>query len=210
MSAQLFQLVAQTNPRLHGWCTDQRALTIAALVYGARIQTTVVIGVAGGRDTIAPALACMETGVGKIIAIDPWLATASVEGQVAEADRKWWSDQKKHDQMYESFVLAMQQLGITPGIIDVRRQKSDDVEPPEEIGLLISDGNHGIQAIRDIKRFAPKVLLGGYAYLDDLNWAGGAVLESVGELEKLGFREIFKQDGGAWFQRIRAKGKISE
>lgn len=206
MSAALFATIARVNPTLHGWCTDQRAFETAAVVLATRPANVTVIGVWGGRDTIAAALACQAINSGVVVAIDPWSAQASVEGQLSEADAKWWGEQEKHDAVYRSFIKHINDLGLAPKWIDVRRARSDQVEPADGIGLLISDGNHGSQAIRDIERYAPRVNIGGFAYLDDLNWTGGAVLESVKVLQGFGFREIGKRDTGAWFQRIRAEG----
>lgn len=204
MSAELFATIARINPTLHGWCSDQRAADIAAVVLAIRPKNVTVIGVWGGRDTIAPALACRHIGCGQVVAIDPWLASASIEGQVSAADVKWWGEQEKHEAVFRNFMRHLTDIGLGPDFVDVRRAKSDDVEPPKEIGILISDGNHGKQSIRDIERFAPNVVLGGFAYLDDLNWTGGAVLESVAVLKNLGFVELYKRDTGAWFQRTHS------
>jgi len=202
MSVELFTTIARVNPTLHGWCTDQRAADTAAVVLALRPKLSVVIGVFGGRDTIAAAMAHRAVGSGRVLAIDPWLAVASVEGQTGE-DAKWWNDQEKHDAVYRGFLRSLNDNGIGPEWVEVKRARSDEVTPPEDIGLLISDGNHGPQAIRDIERYAPNVILGGFAYLDDLKWAGGAVLESVQKLLSMGFVELYKRDGGAWFQRVR-------
>lgn len=202
MSAELFAQIAKLNPTLQGWCSDQRADETAAVVVALRPKTVVVIGVFGGRDTIAAALACRSVGGGQVIAIDPWSAKASVDGQ-GEENTKWWSDQEMHEKVYQGFRRALNDVGLGPDWVDVRRARSDDVEPPVNIGLLLSDGNHGPQAIRDIERYAPNVIVGGFAYLDDLAWEGGAVLASVQKILDLGFIELHKRDGGAWFQRVR-------
>jgi hypothetical protein len=202
MSSDLFSTIARVNPTLHGWCTDQRAADIAAVVLASRPSISVIIGVFGGRDTIAAAFAHRAAGTGKVVAIDPWSASASVEGQTGR-DAEWWNDQEKHEAVYRGFLRALNEHSLGPEWVDVRRARSDEVEAPAEIGLLISDGNHGPQAIRDIERYAPNVRLGGFAYLDDLQWSGGAVMESVQRLLALGFVELYKRDGGAWFQRIK-------
>lgn len=201
MSSELFSEIARVNQTLHGWCSDQRAFDTAAVIMAIRPKNATVIGVFGGRDTIAAAIACKAVGSGKVTAIDPWSAAASVEGQTGE-DAKWWDDQEKHEAVYRGFLRSLGELGLTEWV-NVQRARSDDVTPAEEIGLLVSDGNHGPQAIRDIERYAPNVIVGGFAYLDDLKWTGGAVLESVNKLLSLGFVELYKRDGGAWFQRIK-------
>jgi len=201
MSVELFQKIAQIIPPMDGWCTVERALDTAAVVMAIRPQKVVVIGVFGGRDTVAAALACRDYGNGVVMAIDPWSASASVEGQSGE-DEKWWNDQAKHDLVYGKFVTTVAALGLHPSIVIIR-DRSDSVTPPDGIGLLISDGNHGPQSIRDIERYAPNVILGGFAYLDDLGWSGDAVMESVQKLLSFGFIELYRRDGGAWFQRVK-------
>ena len=72
---------------------------------------------------------------------------------------------------------------------------------PEQIGLLVVDGNHGEQSIRDVQRWAPNVTRSGYVYMDDLNWSGGAVQEAERLLLKMGFVPLWPRDEGAFYQR---------
>jgi hypothetical protein len=198
MSEKLFKQLADLIPVIDGWCSVERAQDLAMAVLLLRPQVSICVGVWGGRDTFALALAHQAIGSGRVIAIDPWSAPASVDGQGA-ADAEWWGSQERHDLVYRRFMDNRRMLGLE-GVIDVRRQSSNDVEPVE-CGVFISDGNHGPQAISDVERFAPGVQAGGIAYLDDLNWSGGAVLESVERLKAMGFVELFKRDTGAFFQR---------
>lgn len=197
----LFQQIETLIPTLDGWCTVERASEFAALVIGNKPQTTVCLGVWGGRDTFALALAHRHNGVGRVIAIDPWKAEASVQGQTGE-DAAWWGKQETHDLVHSRFITNIGVLGLQD-FIDVRRQTSDEARVAGDIGLLIVDGNHGQQAVRDVEKFATHVPAGGYVYMDDIDWSGGAVREAVGTLLRYGFRELYRRNTGAFFQATR-------
>lgn len=188
-----------TNVR-HGWCSVAKAHTLAAAVLALRPDVSLEIGIWGGRSFIPMAMAHKEIGKGIVIGVDPWSPTASVEGQVHEADRKHWSS-ADHEGVYRDFMGHIERLGLG-GCVRILRSKSDDVPPQEGIGLYHSDGNHGPQAIKDVERFAPKVRSGGLAFLDDLGWSGNYVLESSKKLLSFGFSELYKMDTGAMYQRV--------
>jgi hypothetical protein len=191
-------------PTLDGWCTPERAVDLADLVIKTSPHDSVCLGIWGGRDTFAMALAHRFAGKGKCVAVDPFLATASVIGQQAEADRNWWADQEKHDIVLQRFVTNKRCLGLDEWI-DFQHTTSEQATPPAKIGVLVVDGNHGDDSIADVKKWAPLVVRNGYAYMDDLNWSGGAVLRAVEVLESLGFKRLFDRDTGAFFQRTSIK-----
>lgn len=204
MSHELLKRLADFIPTLGGWCTVARAQHVAMTVLALRPQQSVVLGVWAGRDTFALALAHQIAG-GRVLAVDPWAAAASVEGQ-GEADAQWWSNQGMHEQVYAEFMQKRAMLGLE-GVVDVFRGRSDDAQVPAEIGILLVDGNHGPQAVKDVDRWAPNVVVGGIVYMDDLHWSGGAVLEGVSHLLAMGFKEIYRPSGdgetGSFFQRVR-------
>lgn len=196
---ELFAKIEQLIPTLDGWCTPQRACELAAIVVGLKPQLTVCVGVWGGRDTFAMALAHKFNCRGKVMAIDPWSASASVQGQ-SGPDAQWWSSQERHDYVYGQFFANVQRLELSEQI-DIRKSKASLVEPPSDIGLLIVDGNHGPESISDVERFAPNVSRGGIVYCDDIGWSGGSVQEAVALLQRMGFRDLYARDTGAFFQR---------
>jgi hypothetical protein len=202
---ELLHRLHQFIPTLGGWCTPERAQDLAMMVLTLRPEQTVVLGVWAGRDTFALALAHQHVGKGKVLAVDPWAAAASVEGQ-GEADAAWWSNQQMHDAVYREFMSKRSMLGLE-GRIDVVRARSDQASVPPEIGFLGVDGNHGPEAVKDVERWAPSVVVGGIVYMDDLNWSGGAVMEGVQRLLAMGFKELYRPSGpletGAFFQRIK-------
>jgi hypothetical protein len=186
---------------MHGWTTPEKARQLYELTKKIQPKTAMEIGVFGGRGTIAVALALKELGTGKVIAVDPWDAAASEQGQVDQQSAEWWS-KVNHEDIYKSFIWNLKRHGVD-NFVDVRRSTSDAVAAPESIELLIIDGNHGEQALVDAKKFAPVVPLGGYVLLDDLDWLGGYVRQAETFLKSIGFcfvRLIDNQTG--LYQRI--------
>ncbi len=199
-ASNLFKQIEELIPKLDGWCVPEKAAEFAAIIIALRIELSVEIGVWGGRGTFAMALAHRFTGRGKVIAIDPWSAPASVAGQEGE-NAEWWKDQTRHDLVYNRFLANIESLGLQAWI-DVKKARSDQVVEPRGVGLLVIDGNHGEQAMADVKRFTPFVNLGGIVYLDDLNWQGGAVTRAAEWMTKHGYCTLFARDQGAFFQRV--------
>lgn len=197
----LFQTISLVQPKLHGWCSPEKAVALASAVLAFRPELIVEIGVFGGSSLIPLALAAREIGRCKVIAIDPWLATASAEGQINPKDKEYWSIQSTHDMVYEDFRRNLSELGLSE-IVDVRRAKSDDVEPPANIGIFHLDGNHGEQAVRDMERFAPKCLVGSLLFADDENWTGGGPARAITMAKAMGFKELYKLGTGCVLQRL--------
>jgi len=195
----LFNQIYELTPKLHGWATIEKAFTLASAVLAFRPEVIVEIGVWGGRSLFPIGLAAKEIGRGKVIGVDPWAAVASIQGQ-SNSNLKWWGDQP-HEQVYFDFMEKRGQLGLND-VITVERMTSDYYDPPERIGILHLDGNHGPQAIKDAEKFGPLVIVGGMCFLDDLHWEGGNVLKALDYLRTIGFIELFRLDTGAMLQRV--------
>lgn len=197
---KLFSEIEKLVPTLGGWTTVPKAQTYAAIILALRPDVSVEIGVWWGRGALSMGLAHKEVGKGVVYAIDPWSPQASIEGQVQKADVDHWQS-ADHEAPYKEFLNRINLLGLGE-CMRVLRQRSDQTTPPENIGFLVIDGNHGPAAIEDVKRFAPKVRVGGIAYMDDLNWSGGAVLKAFEDIKKMGFVELYKFETGAFLQRL--------
>jgi len=183
----------------HGWASEEKGVSLAAAVLTMRPEICVEIGVWGGKSAIPIALALKEVGRGVLWAIDPWSPQASAAGQT-EKNSQWWGEQD-HELIYQYFLKNIEDTA-TQSCIRVIRQKSDDVQPPKQIGLFHCDGNHSDQAIRDVERFAPNVRTGGLVFMDDIQWEGGGVLRAVAKLKSFGFVSLYKMDTGELFQRV--------
>ena len=190
------------TPAPDGWATVEVAHTLAAIAIATRPRVCIEIGVFGGRSLIPVALALKQNGFGVIHGIDPWAAQESVKGQAGK-DKEWWSSQQMHDAVYDRFIGNVARFGVNQ-FVEVCRKKSDDY-PAERgsVDLLTIDGNHGPQALIDIKRFTPHVSLGGFVYLDDLHWDGEHVSAGLDWMTDRGFVKCYEIGTGAILQRLQ-------
>lgn len=187
-------------PSIGGWTSVIKAHYFAAVVLAFRPEVCVEIGVWEGRGSLAVALALKEVGRGVLHSIDPWSPDASIEGQANQADVDHWKS-ADHEKAYQTFLSSVAKYHVD-NIVKVYRKRSDQVEPPADIGFLMVDGNHGDAAITDVKRFAPNVRKSGICYLDDLDWSTGSVRRAEAQLKSMGFVDMYRIETGAMYQRI--------
>lgn len=205
MINNIYTRIEEIQNGISGWCSVQKARTLASLIVGTRPELTVEIGVWFGKSLIPMALAHQHILTGKVMAIDPWKSESSILGQVNPQDKEWWDNQNIHDQAYRSFKMKIEEFNLSE-YVEVIRKPSNDVNPPDNIGLLSVDGNHGEQAIDDIKRYAPKVKKGGFIVADDIEWTGGSVSKAISMLPAMGYKELYRiknpEESWAVFQRL--------
>lgn len=195
----VFRRIDQLSGKLSEWCLPDKAGTLAALVIALRPALTIELGVWQGASLIPMALAHRAIGHGRIVAVDPWDAKASIEGQINPEDVKWWG-QVDHEKAYQRFLAVLSEEGLSQ-YVEVVRMRSDEYMPPDNIGLWHADGNHSDQAVRDVQRFIPKMASGGIAVLDDYGWAGGGVRKACLALESAGWKELYALGTGGVWQR---------
>jgi len=183
----------------HGWTSQEKARTLAAIIVALKPEVTVEIGVYAGRSAISMAMAHRYINHGKVIGIDPYSKEAATEGYEGD-HKKWWDENVNLDHIHALFIDTVKHYGLDKHITLIRA-KSDDATPPDSIGLFHCDGSHTDQAVRDVERYASKVPVGGVVVMDDIHWPGGGVLRAVTALEQMGFVKLYDLDGGAVFQR---------
>jgi len=199
----IFQKLDQIVPELPGWGGAEKSKTLAAMVIALRPQISVEIGIYGGRTFFGLALAHAHIGVGSAWAIDPWSNQAASEGYEG-GNLEFWQ-RVPLQKLFTDFEHKVFELSVK-NVTVIHRKKSDDVEPPDNIGILHVDGQHTEQAVRDVNRFASKVHVGGIVVMDDTTWQNGSdapVARAVLALQGMGFLELYKLGTGAVFQRMR-------
>lgn len=188
-----------------GWCSLEKATTLAAIILAMRPKVVVELGVWMGGSAIPMAIALRSIGSGQLLAVDAWSVEASVAGQEEEAHLTWWGQTmgaSGHGHAFEMFQSRLRQHGILPERCLVLHQRTDEAEVPKMIDVLHHDANHGPQAVADIERWAPAVRVGGMLIIDDLDWAGGYVKQARDRAKKLGFIELYPLGTGCVMQRI--------
>jgi hypothetical protein len=203
---KLFQTIEEIVPQLDGWCSVPKAYVLASTVIAFRPKVSVEIGVFGGSSAIPIALAHKYVNYGKLIAIDPWSREAAMEGY-SDEHKNWWGKQDMEGIMGK-FLKHVDELQLND-FIEVRRAKSDDVEPPADTGFIHLDGQHTMQALRDAQRFMANMPIGTNAAIDDVAWMGGGPAAAVKWMHDNGWKELYPLDTGAIFQRIKAPKKTT-
>jgi predicted O-methyltransferase YrrM len=78
------EIESAMTPANVGWCSLEKATTLAAIITGLRPKVVVELGVWMGGSAIPMAIALHAVGKGQLVAIDAWSTEASVSGQEAE------------------------------------------------------------------------------------------------------------------------------
>ncbi len=201
----LFDLIERVTPEGGDWCTVSKAQTLAAMVVALRPQTVVEIGVWMGGSAIPMALALQyieklePMSPRRLVAIDAWSADASIQGQEGK-NVEWWSA-APHDLALTRFQERIAKHELAE-IVQVVRCSSETASVPADIGLLHIDGNHGEQAISDVKRFAAGMARGGILVMDDVGWGAGTVATATQHARALGFADLYPLGTGVAMIRL--------
>lgn len=188
----IFDTIDALVPTLDGWATIEKANTLAALVLAARPFTVVELGTYAGRSAIPMALAMKHLGQGILIGVDPYSPDESAKNETVES-ALWWKN-LNHNAILEKFKTQINTLGLQ-NVIRLERMTSDAFDPPDSIDILHVDGSHGIQVKTDVMRYCPRVRVGGYVIMDDINWCVNGVQtvkEATNWMLENGFRKLYE------------------
>jgi len=195
-----FQKIIESNPKQDGWCTLNKAITLAVLVGTLRPKVSIEIGIYAGKSLTALALAHQEVG-GKVIGIDPWSVKDAVVGYTGE-NEKFWNNQPNLDRVKGETFKWIGLLGVAAWV-EIIQKSSDDVHPVK-CGLLHVDGQHTLQSLVDVKRFTFEMDYGSVVVMDDVNWKNDGeahVQTAVQWLLDNGWVKLYDLEEGAVFQR---------
>lgn len=168
---------------LEGWCTLEKASAMAELILTEHPSRVVEIGVFGGRSLIPQAMALRENGTGIIVGIDPWRHVHAVEGNLSDADKKWWTNNVDLEGIHRGCMKALWDNGLDDFCIILRAASQHcPMLFGGGIDILHIDGTHSEEAsIRDVNLYLPQVGRGGYVWFDDVDWTTTA--KAVGVLD---------------------------
>lgn len=183
-----------------GWCSlDKAGYLIDCVDNICKEKDNPVcleIGVYGGKSILPVALELKRHNKGLVYAIDPWSNEEAIVGYENEHLNFWKNvDLEKY---YNIFINSIQEFNLS-NRIKVIRSSSDDAPDIKNIDILYIDGQHTVQALKDTKKYASQINLGGYCLVDDVNW--GEVRKVPDLLIDMGFQLIRYVDCAQVFKR---------
>jgi predicted O-methyltransferase YrrM len=169
---QLRQDIINVISPLHGWCNAEKAIAMAELVLEKHPNTIVEIGVFGGRSLIPQAMALRENKKGTIYGIDSWRTRDTLEGNISDADKEWWSKSVDLHGIHASCMDAIWAAGVDQQCVIIRNASQHVPKLfPGGIDILHIDGCHSEQSsVRDVQLYVPQMNYGSYIWFDDASW----------------------------------------
>ncbi|WP_139793213.1 class I SAM-dependent methyltransferase [Ensifer aridi] len=164
------QIIRASGAELEGWCSPEKARTMARYIRELRPSVCVEIGVYGGRSLFPCAAALKENGHGRIFGIESWSTDVAVENKTSEGNDAWWGnvDFSRIKKSVYSFV-ARHDLTNQVCILEASSTKASHLF--DTIDFLHIDGSHSmINAATDVILYATKVRSGGIIIMDDIEW----------------------------------------
>jgi predicted O-methyltransferase YrrM len=190
------------RPIIEGWMEQPKGEVLAGMVIDHKPQLLVEIGVFGGRSMFAQAFALRENGMGVIWGIDPWSLDAALEGDIGDANKKWWTENINIEDIYLGFVRGVLDFQLSRWIRWIR-ERSEFVAPlfkDKTVDVVHIDGNHSeLCSCRDVGVWNKKIKPGGFLIMDDVQW--DTVTKALKMVETLKYKEVMRTMEFAVFQK---------
>lgn len=179
--ADVDKLIENTLPNLPGWCTPDKGKRLARLVlegaalcpYAAAGPLCVEIGVFGGRGVISFALAVehLLQRNGRVHGIDPYTASAALEGENSKANDEWWA-KIDYPKILADVLKKINELDLhVVTIIASHSENAVGDYADGSIDVLHIDANHStVTSRRDVASWGPKMRPNGFLVFDDVDW----------------------------------------
>ena len=163
------QFVAEQFPQMGGWCDPQKGIALGKLVIQNKLTRIADVGVFEGKSTLALAHACKLNGAGVVYAVDSWSKTDCTETENA-ANAEWWASIDL-DNHYEGFVRHAVRAEVVRYLNIMRMSSRNASHIVGELDMVHIDANHAEwPSTHDVACWLPKVTVGGFVVMDDVNW----------------------------------------
>ena len=116
------EYIQTTVPKLHGWCTPEKASHLYNLVLDHENPLCVELGVFAGRSLVAIALGAKAMN-GTAVGIDAWSKEACEQGVNDIANTEWWNN-INYDFFISKYDIETQTLIL---MIDTSIYDDDDI-----------------------------------------------------------------------------------
>jgi predicted O-methyltransferase YrrM len=165
----LKQFISDQFPKMGGWCDAEKGFQIGKLVLDSKPQKIAEIGVFEGKSTLALAKACKMNGSGTVYAIDSWKKEDCIDDENT-SNQEWWATLNM-DGHYEAFVGHTVRAQVVKNIQFCRMSSWDASRFLPDMDMVHIDANHAEwPSTSDVVNWLPKLKVGGYMIMDDVNW----------------------------------------
>jgi hypothetical protein len=214
---QLMALLIHFN-RIEGQCSEEKFAALCAIAPSLPVGDVVEIGTMFGKSAFVLGYLGKHYQVGKLLCIDPWENTRPVQKEahhsLLNAD-----PQREYDLVLDKFVANLYPYFY--GLMNFMQAQSDEAYQQYSRTLTVSsesfgtthytgqiaclhiDGNHDFAYVkRDIEKWTPHVVAGGWVILDDYDWCFGTGPRRAGDELLTTWRETISTAfvcGGALF-----------
>jgi predicted O-methyltransferase YrrM len=154
-----------------GWCTEEKARWLAALVTKRRVTSALEIGVFGGKSLL-PIAAAMTCRGGVAYGVEPWSREVSIAEPTSIHNDLWWTSVDMRV-VKSKFYVAVARLGLASQVrmLELSSDEAQRVLAEKRFQLIHIDGSHAPgQSLRDVKQWSPLLSTGGVLVLDDVCW----------------------------------------
>ncbi|WP_139793331.1 class I SAM-dependent methyltransferase [Ensifer aridi] len=187
--------IEASGAELEGWCTPEKAHTMAEHIRREKPGICVEIGVYGGRSLFPCAAALKENGHGKIYGIESWSAETAVENATSAVNDAWWAS-VDFPRIKKGVYTFAARHDLTSQVCIIEASSTKVSHLFDTIDFLHIDGSHSIiNAATDVIQYATKVCSGGIIVMDDIEWPSTAPAYQI-LLSFCDLLQVLKNDQG--------------
>jgi hypothetical protein len=191
---------------LWGWCSLEKAQEIIKCILELSEEqeelNCLEVGVFGGKSLIPFSLTLKFLSRGTVYGIDPWNTQDALTGYDHPSHQQFWGTVDLEN-MLNVCCNAIEDLSVYE-YTKLIRSTSDDAPAIENLSVIHIDGQHTVQVLKDINKYASKVVLNGYCFIDDVDWSEDTK-KSIKLIESYGFEMVKNVDASILFKRVRVE-----
>jgi predicted O-methyltransferase YrrM len=206
---EAYAILDREIPTMEGWCSPEKARRMASLVVEQKARKVVELGVFGGRSLVALGLGLAVLGAdGCADGVDPYAASASLEGKNDKANDDWWGkiDYGYIEMRARQAIKACDVERFT-ALIKARSLDADLLRlyAPASVDVIHVDSNHSEEvSCAEIAAWSDKIASGGLWIADDVDWP--TMVKAQGLIQQVGFELVEHHRSWAVFRKTGAHG----
>jgi hypothetical protein len=192
---------------LNGWCDAEKMNRLFELVIDRKDAEPLIIvelGVFAGRSLFPMALACKKLGKGLCYGYDAWDNKTAFEGEEISKENSDWWNKVNMPHILDCFKKSIQFL-LLHNQINWDKKRSQEAAASFEddsVSILHQDSGHNTSTIiSELQVWCPKIKIGGYWVVDDINWE--STKEGYAKLPEYGFELVKQYESWAIYIKVK-------